>query len=636
MWRVCYAMWRSFHVERPSRRPWCRHEGNAKSALGLMNDDDSPTYELPPPTTELRYQYRGGLGEGGMGDVGCFRDTWIGRDVAKKVLKVGDPACRHDAIRRFLHEARVQAQLEHPAIVPVYELGFEDDGTPYFLMKKVRGQSLLDILRGHRRRDPTLLEQFPQRRLLAALLTVCRAMELAHSRDVVHRDLKPANIMLGEYGEVYVVDWGLAKLVGEPTTVDHDAPPIDPSPGVTGAGSILGTPGYMAPEQFLGASSDVGARSDVYALGLLLFEVLTSQRYYQPSTFAEMRRETLFGTVKRPSEHAPHREIPPELDAICERALCMDQDERYGDAGGLADDLARYLDGDRDLAARRAVSEARLGEAKEHLAREVDSESDESVQRSRAIRAVTTALAFNPDAREARALLVDMLTRPPRSVPESARAQLRESELRHQRRAARLAAWVYLSFALYLPFPLWMGVKSPLLFALLVVCVGGCALWSHHLARNPPGPAGVPLGHLGLATSTVMVAATMVGPFVLTPMLALANTLIYIASGSRTRRVEVVVMGCLAVIVPWAAQTAGWIPASTVFEHGRVVLTPVMLELPTWATTVFLLVSNIMIHLTGAYYVSRLRDGVLDAELELRLRAWQLDQIVADDPQVGA
>ncbi len=203
---------------------------------------ETPTIDLPegrPEASEFtrRYQERRLLGEGGMGSVLLCADAQIGRHVALKIIRAA-PRAGARAERRFLREARVQGQLEHPALVPVYDLGITPDGAVYFTMKRVRGETLEDVLR-ELRGDP----RFTRRKLLAAFARVCLAVDFAHRRGVLHRDLKPANVMLGDFGEVYVLDWWLAKLT------DH--PDLEPEPdervavlvtSETAPGAVLGTP----------------------------------------------------------------------------------------------------------------------------------------------------------------------------------------------------------------------------------------------------------------------------------------------------------------------------------------------------------------------------------------------------------
>ncbi|HEU4535735.1 MAG TPA: serine/threonine-protein kinase, partial [Polyangiaceae bacterium] len=207
---------------------------------------------------EQRYEARGVLGEGGVGEVRSCRDRLVGREVALKVLRPGS-AGSAEARERFVREARVQGQLEHPAVVPVYDLGLAPGGEAYFTMRQVRGKTLDEIVRGLAAGDPAVREKYTRRRLLTALRSVCLAIDFAHRRGVLHRDLKPANIILGDFGEVYVLDWGLAKVAGaeDPTFEPLD----DPTAGHTMQGQMLGTPGYMAPEQVRGENERLDGRA---------------------------------------------------------------------------------------------------------------------------------------------------------------------------------------------------------------------------------------------------------------------------------------------------------------------------------------------------------------------------------------
>src|SRR6185503_3909257 len=213
---------------------------------------------LPPPGYVLGET----IGRGGMGAVIAAQDLRIGREVAVKRMATMTPD--GEQVARFLREARIQARLEHPAIVPVHELSVDELGRPFFTMKRITGQTL-----GER-----LAERVAQNRLLRVFVDVCRAIEFAHVRGVVHRDLKPSNIMLGDYGETYVIDWWIARVLANSETAKHsDIAILDPDG--TRVGSVLGTPGYMAPEQVRGEPATSAA--DVYALGAILFELLTAQ-----------------------------------------------------------------------------------------------------------------------------------------------------------------------------------------------------------------------------------------------------------------------------------------------------------------------------------------------------------------------
>ncbi len=239
--------------------------------------------ELPQSETfEARYELRTKLGEGGMGEVLLCKDVRIGREVALKVIRA-EHGSRPDLRKRFLREVRVQGQLEHPSIVPVYDLGRDPEHKAYFTMKRVRGQTLEQILSALRRGEPEAERQHTRYKLLSAFATACLAVHFAHTRGVLHRDLKPGNVMLGDFGEVYVLDWGLAKVIHADGTRSPDdsastalpaatpspanAAPAGGAPPLTGTGVLMGTPGYMAPEQIRGEFGELGPRVDIYALG---------------------------------------------------------------------------------------------------------------------------------------------------------------------------------------------------------------------------------------------------------------------------------------------------------------------------------------------------------------------------------
>ncbi|MBX3472298.1 MAG: serine/threonine protein kinase, partial [Planctomycetes bacterium] len=303
-----------------------------------------PRVASAPPGAP-RLEVTGELGRGGMGRVLRARDPAIGREVAKKVLL--DPTeASPDARARFLHEARVTGQLEHPGIVPVYEVGQERSGEPYFVMKLVRGRSLAAVLEATRAdpthdggRLPVLLRQF---------LKVCEAVAYAHARGVLHRDLKPANVMVGDFGEVLVLDWGLARVRGQPDAAGGVG--RLPAPGADHAqtqdGELLGTPDYMPPEQAEGRRDAVDERSDVYALGAILFELLTLRPPFVGTTQIHLLKQVLMDAPPDPRAVAPAgRAVPRELAAVALKALARDPAQRYAGAADLAAEVTRFLDG---------------------------------------------------------------------------------------------------------------------------------------------------------------------------------------------------------------------------------------------------------------------------------------------------
>jgi serine/threonine-protein kinase len=274
------------------------------------------------------------------------RDASVGRDVALKELRperVGNPT----VWARFLKEAQVTGQLEHPGIVPVYEVGCRtEDKQPFYTMRFVRGRTLAEATAAyHRRRATGEAGPLELRELLTAFVGVCNAVAYAHSRGVLHRDLKPQNVILGDYGEVIVLDWGLAKLMDRP---DDEAAPLDlPTDGQaewTMQGQVLGTPAYMAPEQAEGRLDLLGPASDVHGLGAILYEILTGQPPFQGDDTTAVLRKVVHETPPRPRSLT--KGTPKALEAVCLKALAKKPAARYGTAKELAADVQRWLAGE--------------------------------------------------------------------------------------------------------------------------------------------------------------------------------------------------------------------------------------------------------------------------------------------------
>ncbi|MEZ4322841.1 MAG: SUMF1/EgtB/PvdO family nonheme iron enzyme [Myxococcota bacterium] len=301
--------------------------------------------ETLPERVADRYDRRERLGRGGTSEVWRVFDTQLERAVALKVLH--HPAAG-SSWERFEAEARVSAQLQHPGIVPVHDLGRLDDGRVWFTMKEVRGRTLGALI------DEVHAEGGPFRRLLEGFLRVCEAVAFAHHEGLVHRDLKPSNIMFGDFGAVYVLDWGLAKhrSAGE-TAVE----PADP--GLTRDGTVSGTPLYMAPEQAQGRTAEVGPAADVYALGATLYHVLTGRPPRTGLPLGALLEAVATGSpIAPPSTHRTAAPTDPAIDAITLRALSHRPEDRYADAGALTSELAAWLDGARRRAAALEVVQA--------------------------------------------------------------------------------------------------------------------------------------------------------------------------------------------------------------------------------------------------------------------------------------
>ncbi|MBI4618049.1 MAG: protein kinase [Planctomycetes bacterium] len=317
-----------------------------------------PGQPFPSSTDKLgRYPVVEELGRGGMSAVYLVRDEELDRPVAAKVLRAHPAFLRPDQLVRFHAEARITGQLEHPNIPPVHEMGRSADGRPYFTMKRIEGESLAAILAGEKARE---LEGRPAELSLAELLQtflkICDGVAFAHSRGVMHRDLKPANIMVGRFGEVLVVDWGLAKIRGqgeegrgqeEEKQQQEAGVAGDPGshPFKTEMGSVMGTPVYMSPEQAEGRSDEIDERSDIYSLGAMLYELLSLEPPFTGKTVEEVISKVLTEDLVPPSRRAPGRNIPWELDAVVQRAMEPRKKDRYGSVEELRADVARFLGG---------------------------------------------------------------------------------------------------------------------------------------------------------------------------------------------------------------------------------------------------------------------------------------------------
>lgn len=301
-----------------------------------------------------RYRLVAEIARGGMGVIYRATDTVLGRDVAVKVLHQKFSP-ESSAARRFAGEAVITAQLQHPAIPPVHELGTLPDGRPFLAMKLIKGQTLDQRLRD--RNDPAA-NRGP---LLAAFEQVCQALAYAHAHGVVHRDLKPSNIMVGAFGEVQVMDWGLAKVLGarvEPVAEEPEATAAgtqvrslrDTDQEFTQAGIVLGTPAYMPPEQAIGAVELVDARSDVFGLGALLAVILTGRPPFTGDSSEAIRQAAARGKIEKCFTRLNECGAEPELVALCKRCLAPEASDRPADGG----DVASAVAGLRQAAEERA------------------------------------------------------------------------------------------------------------------------------------------------------------------------------------------------------------------------------------------------------------------------------------------
>lgn len=358
----------------------------AVSSAGENAGADANAPPAPPATAggdgrggdrSARFRFVRDHASGGLGIVSVAWDEELGREVALKEIR-REHAARPRARERFLREAEVNANLEHPGIVPVYGMGTHDDGRPYYAMRLVQGEDMQKALERLQEaaEDPTAwLARI--RPLIRSLIVVCDAIEYAHSRNVLHRDLKPSNVLLGKFGETLIIDWGLAKVRGKPDDAESaDLGSIthsvveDPlvlhnsasDPLTTVAGEMLGSPPFMSPEQAAGRHHELTTATDVYSLGASLFAVLTGQPPIRGGTRKEILAKVIAGEIPRARQVRPI--VPQALEAVCRKAMATEPADRYPSARALADDLERWLDDrpvsvDRESVATRTLRWAR-------------------------------------------------------------------------------------------------------------------------------------------------------------------------------------------------------------------------------------------------------------------------------------
>jgi serine/threonine protein kinase len=561
-----------------------------------------------------RYRLGAPIGLGGMGEILGATDAQFDRQVAVKRMR--DPKPSEHAMGRFFREARIQGQLDHPAIVPVHELGVDADGRPFFTMKKLAGTTLTQ----------RIAAGYPRQRLLRAFAEVCLAIEFAHERGVVHRDIKPDNIVLGDYGEVYVLDWGVAKIMAE--TADEGAEIATDRKALvanrmTIDGTVIGTRSYMSPEQARG-DQDVDGRSDVFALGCVLYEILTGlQRHPRPGDPAPLQPV--------PSARSPLRDIPPELDQLCLAATHDDRTARIQTPRELGERIERFLDGDRDLALRQQLARTHLDVARGALEAGGGPEVSPPEIRRTAMREAGRALALDPTLGGAAELVTRLMLEPPRDKPPEIQRMLADDNLETLRRLSRAGALAYCGFFGFVP--LLVGGRPEDLFLLLalfgVVALNIYFLLPEWTFRNMRHRAiRIALGNALLLALVSRIAS----PLLIAPAIAALSTmnLVFSPNYKTPRSAVLLAIGLSsAVLLSWLAEVIGAAPRTLFFTETTLVMESAITTLSPVARVILLVFFVVAVISAAAGMAFQNRKTERLVRERLHLQAWQLRQLVS-------
>ncbi len=599
--------------------------GSAQTALAPSQPTSLPTVRLggaggaTAQVTE-RYRLDRVLGHGGMGEVLLAIDDTIGREVAVKRIRTASPS--EEELSRFVREARVQGRLEHPAIVPVHDLVFDQAGRPFFVMKRLAGTDMHERLKKLRAGDVADVAA-ERRALLRAFVDVCNAAHFAHEKKIIHRDLKPANVMLGDYGEVYILDWGVAHAADAEDDIAapsgrHD---LGLASGDTQQGAVLGTPAYMAPEQLVG--DKVGPAADIYSLGCILYEICAGEPLH---TKTRALGAAFMVTGKHGLPSAKRAEVPPELDQICQRSVRPDPADRWQTARSLGDAVQGFLDGDRDIAVRKEL-------AQHHLIAARDGLTKGDTGRREAMRAAGRALALDPTSVEAADLVTRLMLEPPDEVPAEVEQHLEEVDTETARSHGKVAALSVLGYLGFVPLLLWSGVRDVtfvIAFAALSLISAGQVMLMLRNEKITPAPL-----YLNAVINALLIGVVcrMTGPFIIAPALVLVTLMAY-ASHPRFGKIPILATILSAsVLVPWGLELVGVLDTTYSFDDGALTLSSSVVQFSS--VPVQLAMAAVLVALIGV--VAVLTRGLAmrqrDAARKLELHAWQLRQIVPVAPR---
>ncbi|MFZ2658422.1 MAG: bifunctional serine/threonine-protein kinase/formylglycine-generating enzyme family protein [Victivallales bacterium] len=345
-------MEKTIKVHADAQKTMSAYAGADKEDPPVNFEDVKKSFKIANTVPSSHYSKVRTIGFGGVGLVVSGHDPNLDRDVAIKMLRAENKN-KIAEVERFIREARATASIEHPNVIPVHEMGIMDGVGVFFSMKKVQGDNFQTVLDGFRHGKKEYTGKYTRHQLLELFINICNGVAYAHSKRIIHRDLKPHNVLIGDFGEVLVMDWGLAKFLdavdggGEPVVSQHknEDKPITGDSSMTIDGTISGTPNYMPPEQAEGKISELDERSDIYSLGAILYQILAYEPPFSGDELQRVLEDVRKGNFIPPSRRFPKYRIPRELEAICLKAMSHDKSRRYQNVQELVADVRNYIEG---------------------------------------------------------------------------------------------------------------------------------------------------------------------------------------------------------------------------------------------------------------------------------------------------